>query len=77
MRAHKTGQTEGVKILIVEDDSLIQIAAQKTLRMLGCSVDVADNGREAIRLFQDNDYHLVFLDIAIVATDPPLARRVI
>jgi two-component system, OmpR family, aerobic respiration control sensor histidine kinase ArcB len=65
MRECKVRSVHGINILIVEDDDLIQIATQKILAKFGCKVAVADSGREAVRLFKNNNYNLVLLDIAI------------
>jgi len=57
------------RILVVEDDENGQVAAKLALEALHCIVDLADCGREALKLFRDNLYDLVFMDIAILDMD--------
>ncbi len=52
------------KILLVEDDEVIQIINTHNMRRLGCNADFAKNGFEAIELFQ-NTYDIILLDIGL------------
>ncbi len=52
-------------ILIVEDNSIAQKVAQSILKNLSCQVDVAANGMDALRLYKNNNYDLIFLDIGL------------
>ncbi|PVX31988.1 two-component system aerobic respiration control sensor histidine kinase ArcB [Pasteurella langaaensis DSM 22999] len=54
-----------VKILLVEDIELNVVVARAVLEKLGCQVDVAMNGHQAIELFEKNLYDLVLLDIQL------------
>ncbi|CEK10549.1 response regulator [Legionella hackeliae] len=56
------------KILMVEDNSIAQKAAQALLMQLDCHVDVADSGEKAISLFKPGKYDLVFMDIGLEGT---------
>lgn len=58
-----------IKVLVVEDDEVGQIAAKIALEKLGCVVDVATYGKDAIKMFKKNIYNLVFMDIAILDMD--------
>lgn len=50
-------------ILIVEDNKVNQMVAQRLLNNLGCTVDVACNGVEAISLLErSDDYDIIFMD---------------
>ena len=53
------------KILLVDDNVLIQFANKQMLEKLGCKVDVADNGKEALKLAEKNYYDLIFMDISM------------
>lgn len=55
-------------ILLVEDNPLIQKIHIKFLELLGCQIDVASNGKEAIDLSQGN-YDLIFMDIGLPDMD--------
>ena len=57
------------KILLIEDEELSQITTKKTLENFGCHVAIGSTGAEAIRLFQQNDYDLVIIDICIFDMD--------
>jgi two-component system aerobic respiration control sensor histidine kinase ArcB len=56
-------------ILIVEDNPINQMVMQAMLANLGCKVDVANNGEEAIKLFKKNEYDLIFMDIGLPDMD--------
>ena len=51
------------KILVIENNLIIQRATLYMLEALGCQIDVANNGIEALNLFKTNQYSLVFLNI--------------
>ncbi|WP_308569574.1 ATP-binding protein [uncultured Haemophilus sp.] len=55
----------GLRVLLVEDVELNVIVAQKTLEKLGQQVEIARNGAEAIRLFEQKSYDLILLDIKL------------
>lgn len=56
------------KVLMVEDNSIAQKAAQALLMQLDCYVDVADSGDKAAILFEPGKYDLVFMDIGLEDT---------
>jgi CheY-like chemotaxis protein len=56
---------ENIKILVVEDDALNQTVARLFLEGFGYKVDLAANGEAAIRLFQQNQYALVLMDVGL------------
>ncbi len=49
-------------VLLVDDHPVNQIAARHMLELLGCQVDTALSGAEALQLWRAHDYDLVFLD---------------
>lgn len=58
-------QTEQpIKILLVEDDELIQRVHKTLLEKLGCVVDIAGNAQQALMLYK-NGYDLVFMDVGL------------
>lgn len=56
-----TNQTT-IRVLLVEDNLTNQLVATKMLEKLGCTVTLAANGKEAIRLFLTSVFDLVFMD---------------
>ena len=54
-----------MKILVVEDEILIQKSLQKLLKRGGADVDVTASGIEAIELISTNDYDRVVCDLML------------
>lgn len=52
-----------IKVLVAEDNRMNQILAQKFFTKLGCDVIVANDGFEAIKIFGENKFDVVFMDI--------------
>ncbi len=50
------------RILLAEDNVVNQEVAIGMLMALGCEVDVAENGLEALQAFKDNTYDLILMD---------------
>ncbi|MDD2541077.1 MAG: response regulator [Desulfuromonadaceae bacterium] len=50
------------RLLLVEDESTNQMVIKSILKKFGYLVDVANNGREAIKALEINDYALVLMD---------------
>lgn len=59
----------GTRVLLVEDNVTNQIVGAMTLRNLGCQVDIATNGREAIGLVVSASYDIVFMDCEMPGMD--------
>jgi signal transduction histidine kinase/CheY-like chemotaxis protein/HPt (histidine-containing phosphotransfer) domain-containing protein len=57
------------RVLVVDDNAVNQKVAQRMLEQLGCRVDVAANGREAIDLIAAVPYELVFMDVQMPELD--------
>ena len=57
------------KILVIEDDFDIQELIQEFLSAQNYSVDVADDGLDGFRIFQDHEYGLVLLDVMLPKMD--------
>ncbi|MFW6044311.1 MAG: response regulator, partial [Planctomycetota bacterium] len=64
------GDTEdGLHILLAEDNPTNQQVARSMLEKFGHTVDVADNGGEAISALQEERYDLVFMDVQMPEMD--------
>lgn len=55
----------GANVLLVEDNVIAARATKDILQSLGCHVDTAASGQEALRLFKRQAYHFVYLDIGL------------
>lgn len=51
------------RVLLVEDDEFIQYIHEKMLADFGCTVDIANNGQEAVSFYKDHD--IIFVDISL------------
>jgi CheY-like chemotaxis protein len=58
-----------LQILLAEDNVINQKVALRLLGRLGYSVDVANNGLEAIAMLRSRTYDLVFMDIQMPVMD--------
>ena len=65
------------RILLVEDSPMNQKVATEILKRFGCQVEVAADGLDAVRMFESNDYDLVFMDIHMPVMDGFEAARTI
>ena len=57
------------QVLVVEDNTIAQTVAKSILTQSGCHVDVAANGQEALNLWKQNEYDLIFMDIGLPDMD--------
>lgn len=62
-------------ILLVEDNKVNRIVAMQMLHNMGCKVDTAENGKQAIECTQDTSYDLVFMDGQMPVMDGYEASR--
>jgi two-component system, OmpR family, aerobic respiration control sensor histidine kinase ArcB len=54
-----------VRILLAEDESVAQMVLVDLFSRLGCKLDLARTGEEAVSLFEERGYDLVLLDIGL------------
>ena len=59
----------GIRLLLVEDDEINQLVLRTNLTTIGYQIDVASNGREALKLLEQNDYALVLMDCMMPEVD--------
>ncbi len=69
-----TGTQRKAHILLVEDNHINQLIAEELLKSAGHTVDIADNGQEALHMLYKNldsdvKYNLVFMDIQMPVMD--------
>jgi CheY-like chemotaxis protein len=65
------------RILLAEDNIVNQKVASRMLEKLGCKIDIAANGDEAIRMWEKFPYDLILMDCHMPITDGYQATRVI
>jgi len=59
----------GLLVLLVEDNKTNQMVARLMLQKMGCLVDIAENGQEAIEKITRQDYNVIFMDIQMPLMD--------
>lgn len=52
------------KVLLVEDDPIIQKVHSAMLKKIGCKLDIANNGAEALEMY-NNGYDIIFMDVGL------------
>ncbi len=57
------------RVLVVDDNAINQKLACALLSKLGCELDTADNGEEAIEKIALTDYELIFMDCVMPTMD--------
>jgi CheY-like chemotaxis protein/HPt (histidine-containing phosphotransfer) domain-containing protein len=65
----RAGPIRGPRVLLAEDNSVNQVLAQEMLESLGCKVDVANHGQEAIQSYSEEPYDLIFMDCQMPVMD--------
>lgn len=67
--------TNKSRILVVEDNVIAATVVSNMLSSLNCQIDVAEDGKKAVQLAQENEYDLVFMDIGLPGIDGYEATR--
>lgn len=63
------GKLAGLRVLLVEDNLINVMVAQKQLEYFGVDTDCAENGKEALVLMEKNHYHVAMLDLHMPVLD--------
>ncbi len=58
-----------MKLLVVEDEKMLQEIITKGLKKCGYAVDHADDGEMALEMFGENEYDLIVLDLNLPKVD--------
>jgi CheY-like chemotaxis protein/HPt (histidine-containing phosphotransfer) domain-containing protein len=68
---HHDGRTEFpyCKVLVAEDNIVNQKVAMRMLQKYGLAVDVAENGKLALKMHENNQYDLIFMDCQMPEMD--------
>ncbi|KAL0736157.1 hypothetical protein Bca4012_012367 [Brassica carinata] len=70
-------ETSQPKILLVEDNKINIMVAKSMMKQLGYTMDIANNGVEAINAVKDSSYDLVLMDVCMPVMDGLKATRLI
>jgi two-component system sensor histidine kinase/response regulator len=62
-------EKSNARVLVVDDNAINQKVAQLALQRLGCLVDLAGDGREAVNMTGQQPYDLVFMDCEMPVLD--------
>lgn len=74
--ALRTGlEPRGVRVLVAEDNMINQVVAVSLLAHLGCTVDVAADGMEAVRRWSEGAFDLILMDCQMPEMDGYEATR--
>ncbi len=68
IKTHKRSekQLEGLRVLVAEDNTMNQFYIKQLMNRLGIEVDIADNGKEAVAIYnqkQNGYYNLILMDM--------------
>ncbi len=64
-----TAKFPSLKVLLVEDYFINQEVTIDMLEMLGCQVDVAEDGLQAVKMAEENSYDLIIMDLQLPGID--------
>lgn len=69
---------DGLKVLLVEDNKINQQIAIRLLERVGAEVEVASNGKEAVEMFANSEFHeynIILMDIRMPIMDGLTATK--
>ena len=69
--------TSGQKVLVVDDNEVNLLVAQRMLEQLGFEVDLSSNGQAAVEASSSNDYAAILMDSQMPGMDGNDATRLI
>lgn len=62
-------EIKSLNILVAEDNGMNQLLATKMFKKIGYTIEIANNGKEAVELVNKKQYDLVFMDIHMPEMD--------
>ena len=73
----KSVDYSALEVLVVDDTAANRLILRKMLQALGCRVEVAGDGGDAVRLCTEKRFNLVFMDLELGEMDGLTATRLI
>ena len=80
LKEYETKNFSDKRVLLVEDNELNREIAVEILGMTGVHIDIAEDGRQALQMFEkspDDYYDMIFMDIQMPVMDGLQATRAI
>jgi signal transduction histidine kinase/DNA-binding response OmpR family regulator/HPt (histidine-containing phosphotransfer) domain-containing protein len=71
----ESSEREGLRILLADDSEYNRFVVKAYLREMGCRIDEAENGLQAVEMYDVNTYHVVLMDIQMPVLDGYEATR--
>jgi len=68
---------KGLKVLLIEDNPINQEIIIGLLEDSGIDIEIANNGEEGVKLFNENNYELILMDIQMPVMDGYEATKII
>lgn len=66
-----------IRILLAEDNMINQKLAERILEIFGYQIDIADNGKIAFEMMQQNNYDMILMDVMMPEMDGLESTRTI
>ena len=63
------GSLNGLRVLMVEDNPVNQYVAVRFMKKWQVTLEIANHGREALKMFQDKTYDVVLMDLQMPVVD--------
>ena len=67
--------SQGLRVLLVEDNSVNQMVGVRMLEKLGCTTSLAVNGKDALVQLAEHDFDVVLMDVQMPEMDGLTATR--
>jgi PAS domain S-box-containing protein len=65
----------GLKILVAEDNKINQKVAKALFQKAGYKIDIAENGMDAVKMYDSRSYDIIFMDIQMPIMDGITATK--
>ena len=65
----KQHQVRDIKVLVAEDTLVNQVVAKNLMKSIGYTIDIANNGKKVLELFEEQCYDLILMDVQMPEMD--------